>query len=165
MERRRWLGDLLAGPAGELLPHRLDHLPLARDDLQCLGDVLAELGQPAAADRARAGSRNNDPLARQMGRTVGAGAWRSPASYARSAPRHPMRGPRPRPVLRAAEGSARAPWRDWSGVAWGLASRSTRARFCHITKRPASLNYRVSQKAAASEQPAAGLSRRLPAAR
>src|SRR5260370_30722165 len=62
MERRRWPGDLLAGPASELLPYRLDHLPLARDDFQCLGDVLAELGQPAAADRARAGRRNNDPL-------------------------------------------------------------------------------------------------------
>ena len=68
MERRRWLGDLLAGSAGELLPHRLDHLPLARDDFQCLGDILAERGQPAAADRARAGSRNNHPLAWQMSR-------------------------------------------------------------------------------------------------
>src|SRR5665213_1763302 len=27
MERRRWLGDGLASPAGELLPHGLDHLP------------------------------------------------------------------------------------------------------------------------------------------
>ena len=54
MERRRRLGDLLARPAGELLPHRLDHLPLARDDFQRLGDVLAELGQLAAAARAGA---------------------------------------------------------------------------------------------------------------
>src|SRR5260370_18798386 len=32
MERRRWLSDLLASPAGELLPDGLDHPPLARDD-------------------------------------------------------------------------------------------------------------------------------------
>ena len=31
MERRRRLGDRLAFPARELLAHRLDHLPLARD--------------------------------------------------------------------------------------------------------------------------------------
>src|SRR5690606_27370452 len=33
MERRRWLADLLAVPAGDLLANRLDDLPLARDDL------------------------------------------------------------------------------------------------------------------------------------
>ena len=31
MERRRWLADLLTLPAGELLPDRLNHLPLPRD--------------------------------------------------------------------------------------------------------------------------------------
>jgi len=30
--------------------------------------TISSVGQPATADRARAGSRNNDPLARQMGR-------------------------------------------------------------------------------------------------
>src|SRR6516225_1247898 len=49
VERRRRLRDRLAVPAGELLAHRLDHLPLARDYLQRLGDILAQLGQPAAA--------------------------------------------------------------------------------------------------------------------
>ena len=38
MERRRRLADLLAVPAGELLADMLDHLPLARDHLQRLGD-------------------------------------------------------------------------------------------------------------------------------
>jgi hypothetical protein len=66
MERRRWLGNPLARAAGELLAHRLDHLPLARHYLQGLGDVLAELGEPATADRASAGRRNDDALARQM---------------------------------------------------------------------------------------------------
>ena len=45
VERRRRLRDRLARPAGEALAHRLDHLPLPRDDLQRLGDVLAELRQ------------------------------------------------------------------------------------------------------------------------
>ena len=66
MERRRRLGDLLARPAAELLAHGLDHLPLARHHLQGLGDVLAQFGQLAAADRASAGRRDDDALARQM---------------------------------------------------------------------------------------------------
>ena len=67
MERRRRLGDALAVAAGELLAHRLDHLPLPRDHLQRLGDVLAELHDPARA-AAAAGRRGFDhhPLARQM---------------------------------------------------------------------------------------------------
>jgi hypothetical protein len=48
----RRLGDALAGAAGELLAHVLDHLPLARDELQRLGYVLAELVQSSAAARA-----------------------------------------------------------------------------------------------------------------
>ncbi len=68
MERRRRLGDLLARPAGELLAHGLDHLPLARHHLQRLGDVLAELGEPAAAARAGGRAGNHDALARQMRR-------------------------------------------------------------------------------------------------
>jgi hypothetical protein len=43
MEGRRRLSDCLAVPARELLAHRLDHLPLPRNDLQRLGDVFAEL--------------------------------------------------------------------------------------------------------------------------
>ena len=45
MEGRRRLRDLLAVPARELLSHRLDDLPLARDHFQRLGDVLAQLRQ------------------------------------------------------------------------------------------------------------------------
>jgi hypothetical protein len=56
MKRRRWLGDRLALPAGEPLTHRLDHLPLAWDDLERLGDVLAEL-RPHRGTAARAALR------------------------------------------------------------------------------------------------------------
>ena len=67
MEGRRRLRDRLALPARELLAHRLDHLPLARDHLQRLGDVLAELRQlrrAAAGTALRRG--DHDALARQM---------------------------------------------------------------------------------------------------
>jgi hypothetical protein len=43
LEGRRRLRDRFATPARELLPHRLDHLPLPRNNFQRLGDVLAEL--------------------------------------------------------------------------------------------------------------------------
>ena len=67
MERRRRLADLLAVAAGELLAHVLDHLPLARDHLQRLGDIFAQLAQPrAAAALAGCRSRLDHPLARQM---------------------------------------------------------------------------------------------------
>ncbi len=46
MEGGRSLADLLAVPAGELLPHRLDHLPPAGDRLQGPCHVLAQLAQP-----------------------------------------------------------------------------------------------------------------------
>ena len=68
MERRRRLGDGLASPTGEPLPHGLDHLPLARDHFQRLGDVLAQLGELAAAARAGTRRRDDDALARQMRR-------------------------------------------------------------------------------------------------
>src|SRR3546814_4189409 len=60
MERRRRLTDRLAIAAGELLAHRLDHLPPARDHLQRLGHVLAQLGQPAAAAAQAVGRRRDD---------------------------------------------------------------------------------------------------------
>jgi hypothetical protein len=43
MERRRRLADLLAVAAGKLLANMLDHLALPWDDLQRLGEVLAQL--------------------------------------------------------------------------------------------------------------------------
>jgi len=46
MEGRRRLRDRLAVPARELLAHDLDHLPLPGNDLQRLGDILAQLRQP-----------------------------------------------------------------------------------------------------------------------
>ena len=67
VKRCRWLADLLAVPAGELLTDGLDDLPLARNDFQCLGDILTQLGKAVAATgRARTGRWHNDALARQM---------------------------------------------------------------------------------------------------
>src|ERR1700733_6135019 len=43
------LGDRFAGSADELLAHVLDHLPLAGDELQHLGHVLADPAWPAIA--------------------------------------------------------------------------------------------------------------------
>jgi hypothetical protein len=67
VERRRRLADRLALPAGELLAHRLDDLPLARDHLQRLGDVLAQLRQLGRAAAGTAlGCGDDDAFARQM---------------------------------------------------------------------------------------------------
>ena len=52
----------------EPLPHRLDHLPLDGLDLERLRDVLAQLGQLAAAAGAGGRAWDDDPLARQVGR-------------------------------------------------------------------------------------------------
>src|SRR6202051_5406476 len=52
MERRRRLADLLAVPAGKLLPHRLDHLPLTGNRFQRARHVLAKLA-PAILPPAR----------------------------------------------------------------------------------------------------------------
>ena len=93
VERRRRLADLLAVPACELLAHRLDHLPLARDDLQRLGDVLADLRELLRA-AARAGARrgHHHPLARQT-----SASWRRSALRRRTpAPRRSRPAPRPR---------------------------------------------------------------------
>ncbi len=63
------LADLLAVPAGEALPHRLDHLPLAWDDLKSLSDILAQLGEAVrSAAGAALRSQDDDALARQMHR-------------------------------------------------------------------------------------------------
>ena len=54
-------------PARELLAHGLDHLPLSRNHLQRLGDVLAKLRQPVRAAAGTAGRRrDHDALARQV---------------------------------------------------------------------------------------------------
>jgi len=67
MERGRGLADLLAIAAGELLAHRLDHFPLARNDLEGLGDVLTQLAQPIAATALAAhGTGRDDAFARKM---------------------------------------------------------------------------------------------------
>ena len=67
MEGRRRLADLLAVPAGELLAHGLDHLPLAWHHLQRLGDVLAHLHDARRAAAAAGGRRlDHHALAREM---------------------------------------------------------------------------------------------------
>ena len=67
MERGRRLADLLAVPATELLPHRLDHFPLPRHAFQGAGHVFAEFAQAltAAAFAAR-GRIDHHPLARKV---------------------------------------------------------------------------------------------------
>lgn len=67
VEWRRRLGHRLARPAREALAHRLDHLPLARDHLQRLGDILSELHQPAGtAARAALRCGDDDTLTPEM---------------------------------------------------------------------------------------------------
>lgn len=58
------LADAAAVPAGKLFPHGLDHLEAARDLLQRLSDILAELRQAfAAAVIAGTGRVDDDALA------------------------------------------------------------------------------------------------------
>jgi hypothetical protein len=67
MERRWRLGDSLTRTTRKALAHRLNHLPLARDHFQRLGDVLAQLGKIiATAARAGLGCSDHHALARQM---------------------------------------------------------------------------------------------------
>ena len=78
VEGRRRLRYPLTVPARELLAHRLNHLPPARDHLQRLRHVLADFGQlvrPTA--RAGRGHGNHHALARQM---VGERFARGPAA-------------------------------------------------------------------------------------
>ena len=67
VEGCRGLRDRLAIAAAEALAHGLDHLPAARDHLQRLGHILAELRQPCRT-AARAGLRrgDDDALSRQV---------------------------------------------------------------------------------------------------
>lgn len=61
------LRNLLAFAAGELLPHGLNDLPLTRDDLQGLGDILTELRQLCRAAVGTTGwGGDNDTFARQV---------------------------------------------------------------------------------------------------
>jgi hypothetical protein len=72
------LTDRFAGPAGELLTHVLDHFPPARNELQRLGHVPADLAQcRSAAAQAGRERRIDDALARQMLRQWSAG-WTTP---------------------------------------------------------------------------------------
>jgi hypothetical protein len=65
----RWLGDLGAVAAGELLAYGLPHEPAARDDVEGFGDDFPHLGEAAAAAaRATRRRRYHDPLARQVRR-------------------------------------------------------------------------------------------------
>ena len=69
VERCRWLGDRLAGPATPLLADRLHHLPLTWDHLQRFCDALAQPSQLVApATRAGSWAGQHHPLAREVGR-------------------------------------------------------------------------------------------------
>ena len=59
-EGSRRLRDRLARPAAELLPHMLGHEPLPRDHVERLGDILADLGELAAATARARGRRGVD---------------------------------------------------------------------------------------------------------
>jgi hypothetical protein len=48
----------------------LGYKPLARDDIERFGDILADLAELVGAARARGRRRVNDPTARQIGRKV-----------------------------------------------------------------------------------------------
>jgi hypothetical protein len=63
---RRRLADRLAAAAADLLPHVLDHLPAPRFALECLGHVLAQFPDRAAAPGAGARCRVDDPLAGEV---------------------------------------------------------------------------------------------------
>jgi hypothetical protein len=67
----RCLGDPLAAPAGLLRPHGLDHLQACRDQLEHLGDVLADEPQGSAAVRAGLARVEHDALARRGGADLG----------------------------------------------------------------------------------------------
>ena len=77
MERRRRLADLLAVAAGELLPHRLDHLPLTRQRFQRPRHVLAELAQAIAAAALASSSADRSPPARAADARGTSGARRA----------------------------------------------------------------------------------------
>jgi len=67
MEWCRWLTDLLSIPAGELLPNRLDHLPLPGYHFQRLGDIFAHLHDPGRATAGACRRRfDHHMLSRQM---------------------------------------------------------------------------------------------------
>ncbi len=67
VERRRRLADFLASPASELLADGLDHLPLSRNDLQRLGDILPHLHDAIrSAARTRHRRLEHHALARQV---------------------------------------------------------------------------------------------------
>jgi hypothetical protein len=64
--RRRRLNHRVAGPAGEFLAPMADHLEAAGDIVECLGDVLADRSQRAAAARTGARRRMNYLFAGEM---------------------------------------------------------------------------------------------------
>jgi hypothetical protein len=65
MERRRRLRDRFALPTGEAFVNRLDHLPLTRDDLERLGDILASFESFVEPQQGQlCGAAITDPLPR-----------------------------------------------------------------------------------------------------
>ena len=74
VEGCRWLADLLALTARDLFPDRLDHLVASGNSLERFGDRRGQMAQIVrAAARAEFWRRDNDLLARHVGREVAAG--------------------------------------------------------------------------------------------
>jgi hypothetical protein len=94
MEKGRCRADLLAIPAGELLPYGFDHLPLARDHLQRPGHILAQLAQPCSATAAATRRRiDHHALAWQVvGESVSFSALASEAQHRRGLGHGDFRG-------------------------------------------------------------------------
>jgi hypothetical protein len=94
MEWRRRLADLLAIAAGELLPDRLDHLPLARHHFQRARYVLAELAKAIAAAAFTSCRRiDHHPLPWQMFREgLALGALARKSAHRHRLGRGPFRG-------------------------------------------------------------------------
>ena len=138
VERRRRLGDRLARPAGELLPHRLDHLPLPRDHLQRLGDrprrawraCRRSTGRPSAPGSPRARAADAPATARAPAFVAGERATVVLAGRCRGGlvlGRARLQLPRvAAPAGRAACGRARRSARTARASAWRSAASDAR---------------------------------------
>src|ERR1700726_559619 len=87
-----WRGrrdDDVAGPAGELLADMLDHLEPARHVIECLGDILADPAQRAAAGGTGMRRLMQNALAPAGALATGGG----PAFALRWPPRSPLPSP------------------------------------------------------------------------
>ena len=144
MERRRRLADRLAVPAGELLPHRLDHLPppgaCRLQHVTCVTASSPSLRRRMAAASTRRPSADRSPPARAAdgrgtcrarragGRRRGpSSSWRLPAPPPVRLPWRRLQVPRSRaPADRSAAPSAPTATRRPGARAWRSAASARR---------------------------------------